>query len=94
MDLGERQLLLDWLAFHRGALLAKCSGLSSEQLVNRAVAPSRLSLLGLVRHLTDMERVFLGLYLAGEPIEEIYCTDDDPEGGLRVARSAARPDRS
>ena len=54
----EREILLGWLAFHRNALSAKCAGLSDEQLVQRSAPPSPLSLLGLVRHLTEMERVF------------------------------------
>lgn len=45
-----------WLNFHRNALKAKCADLSAEQLVTRSVPPSPLSLLGLVRHVTEMER--------------------------------------
>jgi hypothetical protein len=54
----EREILLGWLAFHRDALAAKCDGLGAVQLARRSVAPSALSLLGLVRHLTEMERVY------------------------------------
>lgn len=76
----ERALLLGWLAFHRGALEAKCSDLTPEQLSAHAVTPSRLSLLGLVRHMTEMERVFLSLSLTGRPVDLLYCTDEDPDG--------------
>ena len=55
----ERELLLGWLAFHRNALSAKCHGLSDEQLVATSAEPSDLSLLGLVRHLTEMEYYYL-----------------------------------
>jgi hypothetical protein len=58
-DAGERALLTGWLAFHRHALAAKCEGLTEEQLVTVSAPPSDLSLLGLVRHLTEMERVHL-----------------------------------
>jgi hypothetical protein len=53
----EREILLGWLAFHRDALSAKCAGLTPAQLVIRSVRPSNLTLLGLVRHLTEMELV-------------------------------------
>jgi len=54
----ERELLLGWLAFHRNALAAKCDGLSGEQLAARSCEPSPMSLAGLVRHMTEMERVY------------------------------------
>src|SRR4051812_48551684 len=57
-DGDERAVLLGWLAFHRSALEAKCAGLSDGRLALRSAEPSPLSLLGLVRHLTEMERVY------------------------------------
>jgi len=53
--LGERPALEAWLDFHRDALLLKCAGLTAGQLQERAVPPSRLSLLGLVRHTAKVE---------------------------------------
>ena len=55
---GERIALETWLDYHRETLLLKCQGLSGEQLVRRAVAPSSLSLLGLVRHMAEVERAW------------------------------------
>lgn len=52
----ERTMLEAWLDFHRASLLRKCAGLTGEQLTERAVPPSTLSLLGLVRHLAEVER--------------------------------------
>jgi len=57
-DGDERSILLGWLAFHRDALEAKCQGLTDEQLVDRSADPSRLSLLGIVRHMAEMERAY------------------------------------
>jgi hypothetical protein len=54
----ERSLLLGWLAFHRNALEAKLADLTDEELATRSAPPSALSLLGLVRHLAEMERVY------------------------------------
>src|SRR6516225_9392300 len=52
----ERSSLEQWVDYHRATMLTKCAGLSAEQLKQRPVAPSRLSLLGLVRHMADVER--------------------------------------
>ena len=57
-DGDERTIVLGWLVFHRDALEAKCHGLTDEQLVTRAAIPSHLSLLGLVRHMAEMERAY------------------------------------
>lgn len=73
---GERELLLGWLAFHRDALAAKCDGLAPDDLVRRSAEPSDLSLLGLVRHMTEMERV----YLVHGPL--VYCTEERPDGDI------------
>ena len=55
----ERDMLRDWLDWHRATLLRKCAGLGASELARRAVPPSKLSLLGLVRHLSDTERADL-----------------------------------
>jgi len=52
----EREMLRDWLDWHRATLLRKCAGLDATRLASRAVPPSHLSLLGLVRHMSDTER--------------------------------------
>jgi hypothetical protein len=53
---GEREALEGWLEFHRATLLRKCAGLTADQLAMRACPPSTMSLQGLVRHMTDVER--------------------------------------
>lgn len=63
-DGDERRVLTGWLAFHRDALAAKCDGLTDDQLVERAAEPSTLSLLGLVRHMAEMERAY-GVWALG-----------------------------
>jgi Protein of unknown function (DUF664) len=81
-DGDERSVLLGWLAFHRNALEAKCAGLDAEQLARRSAPPSPLSLLGLVRHLTEMERAY-GTWALGPKSELRWVwgeyTDDGPE---------------
>jgi Protein of unknown function (DUF664) len=81
-DAAERELLLGWLAFHRDALQAKCEGLTAEQLVALSAPPSDLSLLGLVRHMTEMEHAYLVHALAGGRFGWVYCTDDAPDADI------------
>src|SRR5690606_12455314 len=58
---------LGWLAFHRDALRAKCAGLTPQQLTDRSADPSHLSLLGLVRHMAEMERAYGSWPLGDDP---------------------------
>ena len=95
-NLDERGLLLGWLAFYRDALAAKCEGLTDEQLVSAAAPPSDLSLLGLVRHLTEMEHVYVVYALGGGEFALVYCTDDEPDAdivGLSPAMARSSLDR-
>jgi hypothetical protein len=78
----ERELLLGWLSFHRNALAAKCEGMSDKQLIEQSAPPSTLSLLGLVRHLTEMERHYIGHALSGDGRDFAYCTDEDEEADI------------
>ena len=72
---NERTSLEQWLDFHRATLLMKCAGLTADQLKQRAVPPSRLSLLGLVRHMVEVERWWFRMNGAGENIGFIYDPD-------------------
>jgi uncharacterized damage-inducible protein DinB len=74
--LGERAALEAWLDFHRETLLYKCAGLTADQLKERAVPPSRLSLLGLVRHMTEVERWWFRMHAAETDLPFPY----DPDG--------------
>src|SRR5580692_7814195 len=73
---GERGLLDGWLDYYRATLLAKCEGLTGEQLIIRSCDPSPMSLIGLVRHMTEMERMY-GHRLADWGISWLYCTDEN-----------------
>ena len=74
--LGERQALEAWLDFHRDTLLLKCAGLTADQLKERAVPPSRLSLLGLVRHMTEVERWWFRVHAADTDMPFPYDPDE------------------
>jgi hypothetical protein len=68
----DRPILEGFLAWQRHTLLNKCAGLTGEQLAQRAVPPSNLSLLGLVRHLAKVESIWFRQRVAGEPIGPLY----------------------
>jgi uncharacterized damage-inducible protein DinB len=79
---GEKRALDEWVDFHRATLLMKCEGLTSQQLKTRAAEPSRLTLLGLVRHMSEVERGWFRRTAAREGVEFHYPNDEDPEADL------------
>ena len=77
----ERRRLDSWLDYHRATLLSKCAGLTGDQLAQRPVATSALSLLGLVRHMAANERIWFRIRFAGEDVEGLYEWPGHPDGG-------------
>ena len=77
---GEREMLDAWLDFHRATLLAKCEGLDDDQLRMNSVPPSSLSLLGLVRHMTEVERGWFRRVLRDEDAPALYYSEDNGDG--------------
>ncbi|HKN95840.1 MAG TPA: DUF664 domain-containing protein [Pseudonocardiaceae bacterium] len=69
---AEWTMLTSRLDRNRTTLLHKCAGLTAAQLAERAVPPSDLSLLGLLRHLTDVERIWFRTRFAGQPVDWAY----------------------
>ena len=84
----ERAMLDGWLEWHRATLLIKCAGLTGEQLAERSVPPSSMSLLGLVRHMAEVERAWFRRRLGAEPIDHIYVSDENPDGEFDDATAA------
>jgi uncharacterized damage-inducible protein DinB len=68
----ERTSLDQWLDFQRTTLLMKCAGLSPEQLVVKSVPPSSMSLIGLVRHMTDVERWWFRRHADGQDVPQLF----------------------
>jgi hypothetical protein len=79
----ERESLDAWVDYHRATLLMKCAALEPEQLVSRTCPPSTLSLLGLVRHLTEVEGWFHDF--DGKPVGNWYSSDEDPDACFNAA---------
>jgi uncharacterized damage-inducible protein DinB len=78
-DAGELAMVTGWLDYHRATLQWKCSELRDDQLKQRAVPPSSLTLLGLLRHMAEVERGWFREALAGERPVRRYYTDARPD---------------
>ncbi|MFJ8309739.1 MULTISPECIES: DinB family protein [unclassified Streptomyces] len=79
LDATERDMLDGWLEYHRETLAWKCSGLTDEQLKSAAVPSSALTLLGLLRHMAEVERWWFTTVFGGEADAPVYSTDEDPD---------------
>ncbi|MCW3843762.1 DinB family protein [Micromonospora yasonensis] len=74
---GERETLRAFLDFHRATLELKCAGLTDEQLRRQSSPPSTLSLLGLVRHMAEVERQWFRRVINGEDIPLVWSDTFD-----------------
>ena len=91
----ERETLRTFLDYHRATLAMKCDGLDDEALRRKSMPPSTLSLLGLVRHMCEVERTWFRIVLNGEDLPLVwsgefdYQAAYDPEGATRAEAFAA-----
>jgi uncharacterized damage-inducible protein DinB len=90
MAAPERDSLRGWLDFHRATLAWKCDGLDDSELTSASMPPSTLTLLGLVRHMAEVERHWFRRVIAGETIRHVW-TDD---GDFQVAYDARQSTRA
>jgi hypothetical protein len=77
---GERVTLAESLRRQRLTLELKCSGLDAQAMARRAVEPSTMSLLGLVRHLAETERATFRVLMAGQDVLRLFCSETDRDG--------------
>jgi uncharacterized damage-inducible protein DinB len=89
---SERQMLEAWLDFHRQTLLAKCASLTKDQLRQLAAPPSTLSLLGLVRHMAEVERGWFRRRVNGEDVDFLFSSEADPDGEFDLEKADAERD--
>jgi uncharacterized damage-inducible protein DinB len=90
---GDERTLADaWLDLGRQTLLWKCGGLTAEELKLRPVEPSGLSLLGLVRHMAEVERDWFRTRFARAQPGYLYCRDDDMQAEFDVDGADAESD--
>jgi uncharacterized damage-inducible protein DinB len=74
---GERAVLVEYLEHYRATLELKCEGLTPEQLGTRSVPPSRMSLLGMVRHMARVEQSWFRRTIGGRhDIERLFQEED------------------
>lgn len=76
----ERTTLAEALRCARLTLEMKCADLDAEAMARRSVEPSTMSLLGLVRHLAEVERATFRVLMAGQDVPKLYCSDTDRDG--------------
>jgi hypothetical protein len=76
-SVDERSTLVEFLRRYRLTLEMKCAGLDPQQLARRSVQPSTMSLLGLIRHMAEVERSWFQRAMAGQDVPKLYCTDED-----------------
>ncbi|MFB7530178.1 DinB family protein [Streptomyces sp. NPDC056178] len=84
----ERVMLEGWLRWHRETLLTKCAGLTPAQLARTTAEPSGLTLLGLVRHLAEIERWWFRRSFAGERIGDVFTGPGDGDEGIEGVDAA------
>ncbi|MFI6706087.1 DinB family protein [Nonomuraea sp. NPDC050478] len=85
----ERAVLNSWLDWQRETLAAKCAGLSEERLRERAVPPSGLSLLGLVRHMAHVERAWFRQIIDGEDVPRLWGKDTRQDADFEEVDTAS-----
>lgn len=83
--IDERSTLVGFLRWQRETLELKCSGLGADDMARRSVEPSTMSLLGLVRHLAEVERTWFRRTMAGQDTPKRYCTEAGPDGDFNGA---------
>jgi uncharacterized damage-inducible protein DinB len=84
----EPELLRGLLDFHRATLRHKCAGLTPEELARAPIDVSNLSLLGLIRHLSKVERTWFRRRFSGEQIDVLYSTAERPDADFEDVEPA------
>jgi uncharacterized damage-inducible protein DinB len=88
----DRPMLEGYLGWQRNTLLNICAELTGEQLSQRPLPTSNLSLLGLVRHAAKVERIWFRQRAAGEDVAPLFDLelgeDHDFDGGVAAEAEA------
>jgi hypothetical protein len=87
LNADERTMLEGWLDYHRQTLAWKCEGVTDAQLRTASVEPSKLSLMGLVRHMAEVERGWFRKVLVGDDPGPIYYSDEEPDGEFHLTEA-------
>jgi uncharacterized damage-inducible protein DinB len=84
---GERETLVAFLKWQRQTFEIKCTGLDAEAMARRSVEPSSMSLLGLLRHMADVERSWFRNVLSGSGTPPYFFSEDDRNGEFEGAKA-------
>ncbi|MEU8233549.1 DinB family protein [Actinoplanes sp. NPDC048967] len=84
---GERETLRAYLDYHRATLAMKCQDLSDEELRQRSMPPSTLTLLGLVRHMAEVERTWFRRVINAEDIPLRWSAEGDFQAAYDASAS-------
>ncbi len=84
---GERETVRAFLDYHRATLAMKCAGLSDEELRQRSMPPSTLTLLGLVRHMAEVERTWFRRVINSEDIPLRWSAEGDFQAAYDASES-------
>ena len=84
-------MLDGFLDRYRAALLDRCAGLTGEQLVLQPVPPSHRSLLGLIGHVTDVERTWFRRRFLGQDLPPVYVRSDRPDAAFEEVDAREAP---
>jgi hypothetical protein len=76
----ERVTLAEALRCLRLTLEMKCADLDAEAMARRSVEPSTMSLLGVVRHLAEVERATFRVLMAGQDVPRLFCSETERDG--------------
>lgn len=87
MIADEREMLIGFLDYHRGTIAMKCEGLDDDQLRQQSMPPSTLSLLGLVRHMAEIERTWFRRVIAGESVPLVWSDSFDFQAAYDASSS-------
>lgn len=88
---GDRPILEGYLSYQRATLLNICAGLTGEQLAQRPIPSSSLSLLGLVRHLAKVERIWFRQRAAGQDVPPTYPASAGKDADFDDAEASQAP---
>ena len=84
----ERTMLEGWLDYHRrDARDRSARAWTDAQLRTASVPPSELSLLGLVRHMAEVERIWFRKVLVDDDPGPIYFSEEDPDGEFHLTEA-------
>ncbi|WP_405943490.1 DinB family protein [Streptomyces sp. NBC_00932] len=84
---SERDMLRAFLDYHRATLAMKCEGLTDEELRQRSMPPSTLSLLGLVRHMAEVERAWFRRVFDDNDAPMVWSDTTDFQAAYDASRS-------